>query len=181
MEKNVVVDVLYNQYKKTLDEKKNKRLEIEPSFISGKITDCGTDKCSISDFPESVYGFAVYVEDSDKKEMFNQLIQSNQDKSKNKKTKSIIASNSEEWLPLGKSKYYPLYWGQGKYLLYRIFSHTKANVGVGSIWLHRNKALKGKSVIFGTILCYHPHDVEKSLQSSYKQVLITHSEPKNPN
>lgn len=113
--------------------------------------------------------------------MFNKPVKSNLEATRTRRSKSIIASRLEEWTPLGESKYYPLYWGRAKYLLYRIFSHIKANVGVGSIWLNRNKALKQKDVIFGCILCHHTRDVEKALQNSHRQVLKTHSEPKRPN
>jgi len=178
METNVVIKALYEHYKKALNEEKKDQTKCEHLFISGSIISCGTVDCSITDFPESVYGFAVKVEKDKKEEVFKKLFESNNNAQKRCKHNQIIAKKADEWLPLGGSDYYPLYWGKSKYLMYRIFEHTKSHVGVGSLWLHRNKALEGRNVIFGSILCYFSEEIEKSLQNSYKPILKTHSEPK---
>ncbi len=177
MEKNVIVNALYEQYAKVVKEKRVAQPELEFSFISGSIESCGSDNCFISEHPESVYGFAVYVEDHEKESMYKKLIETNVGVRDKRKYRLANANSVNEWSPLAKSKYYPLYWGKSQCLFKRIIDHTKSAVGVGSLWLHRNQALHGKKVIFGTIPCYFPKEVEESLQKAYKQVLKTHREP----
>ncbi len=156
MEENQVIKVLSDIAK-----------DNKVTYISGTIEDCGTNNCKLSSERGGVYGIAVKLNtDEEKKELYNAL--NNDATHKTKKFPKSI----DDWKTIGDDCY-PLYWGKDQKLGSRLYDHTKKHSGKYTLQLDSLGILKGKTVIYGAILCLNKKTVERKLHVEYPDVLKT--------
>lgn len=151
-------------------------------FLCGEVNYPGETGCVINKFilngeaaVGSVYGLAIEVrQDEDKEKLFNGLM-ANENEQNGESSQKL---EFKDWKPFDGTNFYPLYWGKSQWLGYRLNEHTKENIGVGSLRLHKLTALKGHTIIYGTILCRNDETNEKELQKKYPNILQTFSNNK---
>ena len=131
--------------------------------LQGTITNAGTADVSVDVTVGSVYG--IFIELSAKEfKKFKKVLESKP---------YIYKKRLENWKPINKSNFYPLYWGSSKMLGYRLQEHTRSSNQVYTIQLNSRAELKGKKLIYGTILCNDYKNKEKELRKNYPDVYKT--------
>lgn len=127
---------------------------------SEKLQNPGTINCKLAKDRGGVYGFAIRLENEEKKiEFFNQII--------NSRKHNVFEVG--EWKSIGNN-YYPLYWGKDSNLGFRLFEHMKKSKSSASIDLS-DKIFLGQDIIYGAILCKDNKIVEKNLHKDFKDLL----------
>lgn len=162
--------------------------------ISGKVENPGKrEECYIEQFLHnteigSVYGFVIELLDDNEKDTFitsldkqKSIIPLESGKEKYKEEKfSINRDNLGKWEPIKKGSHlYPLYWGRGKWLGYRVVEHVKSHTKVGSIWLFGIEALENRTIYFGTLACDKCKIHEDNLHRNLPDILKTFSRQKD--
>lgn len=154
--KNIVINVLIKEVggKQLID------------FVAGHLDFPGEPNCKISYCGQSVYGFAIVIASRrDKEDLYNKIVA---------ELGGSIVKSWKEWKPIGVSKglkYYPLYWGKSKANGGRLLSHVHCWIGQGSKHLQDIKALVGREIIYGSVLCRDYSTFENKLHRDFPDIL----------
>lgn len=132
--------------------------------LQGTVKNPGTKNVCIDVNVGSVYGIFIEFSTEEKFKEFVKTLATKQ---------YIYKKRLKEWKPIGNSNFYPLYWGSSKMLGYRLQEHTRSSTYVYTIQLNNRDELKGKKLIYGTILCNDYKIKEKELHDKYPDVYKT--------
>lgn len=143
--------------------------KLEPGDACGIVDKPGTTEVSIRDDLGSVYGFAVYLEQSEVAGFFEHY---NQQKSR--------INDVSQWKPIGNG-YYPLYWGKAKEVVGRVNQHLNVQKQTGVIHLEDRTELKDKKVIYGFVQVKNSDGIEKRVREDYPDIYMTSSEKSENN
>lgn len=129
------------------------------TFMEGEVNNPGTKNASLSIRVGSVYGIFIQLKNDEYETFTNQI----------KDKDYINKDNLPHWKPI-KDDYYPLYWGASQELGYRLFEHTKSRKSTYTLQMDAREELRGRKLIYGTILCDKYVHAENELHKKYPDI-----------
>ena len=113
-------------------------------------------------FPGAVYGFAVHLDQTDLKALFDEA----------RTRKLSRASRLKSIRPI-EGTLYPLYWGKDKYLGARPYQHLNDPAKTGAIRLSTYMALRGKTIACVSLVVSDYAAAEQIMRKAYPDMLKT--------